>query len=118
MPRRGAAARRDRARPRRGMLARADRGAGVVSASLLEVRDLVRHFPVRRGLVFPREIGRVRAVDGISFTLARGETLAIVGESGCGKSTMGRLLLRLIEPTRGAVRFDGVDVLALDRQEL
>jgi oligopeptide/dipeptide ABC transporter ATP-binding protein len=85
---------------------------------LLEARDLVRHFPVRRGLVLPREIGRVRAVDGVSFSLARGETLAIVGESGCGKSTLGRLLLHLIEPTSGSVQLDGVALTALDRQAL
>jgi oligopeptide/dipeptide ABC transporter ATP-binding protein len=85
---------------------------------LLEARDLSRHFSVRRGLVLAKEIGRVRAVDGVSFTLARGETLAIVGESGCGKSTLGRLLLRLIEPTGGAVHFDGVALTSLDRRDL
>jgi oligopeptide transport system ATP-binding protein len=86
--------------------------------ALLEARDLLKHFPVRRGLVLPREIGRVRAVDGVSFALARGETLAIVGESGCGKSTLGRLLLRLIEPTSGAVRFDGMDLTGLGKTAL
>jgi oligopeptide transport system ATP-binding protein len=85
---------------------------------LLEARDLERHFAVRRGLVLSREIGRVRAVDGVSFTLARGETLAIVGESGCGKSTLGRLLLRLIEPSGGSVHFDGVALTSLDRHAL
>jgi len=84
---------------------------------LVEVRDLRVHFPVRRGtLGRPRE--HVRAVDGVSFTLRRGETLGLVGESGCGKSTTGRALLRLIEPTSGDVRFDGRDVGALDADEL
>jgi oligopeptide transport system ATP-binding protein len=85
---------------------------------LLEANGLLKHFPIRRGLVLPKEIGRVRAVDGVSFTLARGETLAIVGESGCGKSTLGRLLLRLIEPTSGSVRFDGTDLTGLPKAAL
>jgi oligopeptide transport system ATP-binding protein len=91
---------------------------GKRAATLLEVAALTKHFPVRRGLVLAREIGRVRAVDGVSFVLNRGETLAIVGESGCGKSTLGRLLLRLIEPTSGTVRFDGIDVGTLGRTPL
>ena len=84
---------------------------------LLSVRDLAKHFPIRRG-VFGREAGAVRAVDGVSFGVAAGETLALVGESGCGKSTTGRAVLRLIEPTSGSVRFDGQDVLALGAREL
>jgi oligopeptide transport system ATP-binding protein len=99
------------------VLARTDRAERTVTP-LLEARDLSRHFPLRRGLVLAKEIGRVRAVDGVSFTLARGETLAIVGESGCGKSTLGRLLLRLIEPSGGAVHFDGVALTSLDRRGL
>jgi oligopeptide/dipeptide ABC transporter ATP-binding protein len=79
---------------------------------LVEVRDLVKHFPVRGG-VLQRTIGQVQAVDGVTFDIRRGETLGLVGESGCGKTTVGRLVLRLIEPTAGTVRFDGVDLTAL-----
>jgi len=78
---------------------------------VLEVRDLVKEFPVRAGLL-RRHIGEVHAVSGVSFAVAPGETLGLVGESGCGKSTTARCLLRLVEPTSGAVRFDGVDLLA------
>jgi oligopeptide/dipeptide ABC transporter ATP-binding protein len=84
---------------------------------LLSVRDLAKHFPIKRG-VFGRVTGQVRAVDGVSFDVAPGETLALVGESGCGKSTTGRAILRLIEPTSGTVTFDGVDVRALGGADL
>jgi peptide/nickel transport system ATP-binding protein len=84
---------------------------------LLEVRDLVKHFPIRRGL-FGRETGQLRAVDGVSFDLRQGEVLGLVGESGCGKTTTGRCILRLIEPTSGTVRFDGQDITRLSRREL
>jgi len=88
-----------------------------VSTSLLSVRDLVKHFPITRG-VFGRTVGAVRAVDGISFDVKQGETLGLVGESGCGKTTAGRAILRLIEPTSGQVSFDGIDVRALDAERL
>jgi oligopeptide/dipeptide ABC transporter ATP-binding protein len=88
-----------------------------VAEPLLEVRDLTKHFPIRHG-VFGRATGQVRAVDGISFTLAPGEVLGLVGESGCGKTTAGRCILRLIEPTSGQVRFGGREVTALGASEL
>jgi oligopeptide transport system ATP-binding protein len=75
--------------------------------ALLEVTDLVKHFPVTRGIVMRHQIGTVKAVDGVSFSVDRGQTVALVGESGCGKSTTARTVLRLIEPTAGSVRFDG-----------
>jgi peptide/nickel transport system ATP-binding protein/oligopeptide transport system ATP-binding protein len=76
---------------------------------LVEVRDLVKHFPIKGG-VLQRTVGVVQAVDGVSFDIRRGETLGLVGESGCGKTTVGRLILRLIEPTSGTIRFDGEDI--------
>ncbi|MFM8467288.1 MAG: ATP-binding cassette domain-containing protein, partial [Oxalobacteraceae bacterium] len=86
-------------------------------APLLEVRDLTRAFTVAQGLV-GRSLTRVRAVDGVSFNLDAGCTFAIVGESGCGKSTVARLLLRLIEPDDGSIRLEGHDLRALDPAEL
>ena len=88
-----------------------------MAENLLEVKDLVKHFPVRGG-VFSRVHSYVRAVDGISFSIAEGETLGLVGESGCGKSTAGRAILRLIEPTSGEVKYKGTDIISLNREKM
>jgi oligopeptide/dipeptide ABC transporter ATP-binding protein len=85
--------------------------------SLLEVKNLKKYFPIKKGFL-SRTTGQVRAVDGISFTLKRGETLGLVGESGCGKTTVGRSILRLIEPTAGQITFNDQNLLALEREEL
>src|ERR1700739_4777913 len=84
---------------------------------LLEVTDLVKHYPVRAG-VLRRRVGTVHAVDGVSFSVGVGETLGLVGESGCGKSTVARSVLRLIDPTSGAIRIDGQDITHLSKAEL
>jgi peptide/nickel transport system ATP-binding protein/oligopeptide transport system ATP-binding protein len=86
-------------------------------APLVEVRDLVKHFPIRGGIL-QRTVGLVQAVDRVSFEVRRGETLGLVGESGCGKTTVGRLVLRLIEPTSGSIRFEGEDITALRGADL
>ncbi|MBI4390304.1 MAG: dipeptide ABC transporter ATP-binding protein [candidate division NC10 bacterium] len=88
-----------------------------MDAPLLAVTDLRKYFRIRRGL-FWGQAGVVRAVDGVSFTLRKGETLGLVGESGCGKSTTGRCILRLLEPTAGKVVFDGVSVFDASREEM
>jgi oligopeptide transport system ATP-binding protein len=87
-------------------------------APLLEVRDLKVHFPVMKGVIMRREIGRVQAVDGVSFTLDRGETLGLVGESGCGKSTTGLAVLRMLEPTAGRIVLEGDDITDWDQVRL
>jgi oligopeptide/dipeptide ABC transporter ATP-binding protein len=84
---------------------------------LLEVKDLKKHYPIKKGL-FGKQVGAVKAVDGVSFSIQPGETLGIVGESGCGKSTTGRTILRLIEPTAGEVLFDGQDIRKLPPDEM
>jgi peptide/nickel transport system ATP-binding protein/oligopeptide transport system ATP-binding protein len=89
----------------------------MTDAPLLEVTDLKKHFPIYRG-VFSKISGHVYAVDGVSFSIGRGETLGLVGESGCGKSTVGRTLLRLLEPTSGTVRIAGEDITHLDGPHL
>ncbi len=85
---------------------------------LLEVRDLVKHFPIRQGIIFTKQIGAVQAVDGVTFDIHKGETLGLVGESGCGKTTVGRLILRLLEATSGDIYFDGKNIPALPKQEM
>ena len=89
-----------------------------MSEPLVEVRDLVKHFPLSSGVIFTKQTGAVQAVDGIDLDVMRGETLGIVGESGCGKSTTARLLMRLMEPTRGSIRFEGREIANTKGAEL
>jgi oligopeptide transport system ATP-binding protein len=91
--------------------------AGAGARPLLEVRGLRMHFPVTEGVV-GRRVGEVKAVDGIDFTVNRGETLGLVGESGCGKTTTGRCILRLEKPTAGQILYDGVDIAQMERRQL
>src|SRR5689334_20506630 len=85
---------------------------------LVDVRDLQMHFPVTKGIILQRKVGAVKAVDGVSFTIKKGETLGLVGESGCGKSTTGRAILQLHRPTGGQVLFQGTDLTRLRGEEL
>src|ERR1700759_4451785 len=89
-----------------------------IGRPLLEVKGLRMHFPITEGIVARKLVGEVKAIDGVDFTIARGETLGLVGESGCGKTTTGRCILRLERPTAGEILFDGRDVNRLERAEL
>ena len=88
------------------------------SAALIEVDHLKLHFPVKQGVIIDREIARVHAVDDVTFSLKEGETLGLVGESGCGKTTLSRALMRLIDSTDGSIRFRGKDITAASRKEM
>ena len=88
-----------------------------MSDILLEVKGLKKYFPIKKG-IFSKTVGNVKAVDDVSFTIKRGETLGLVGESGCGKTTTGRCILRLVEPTAGSVKFEGEEVTTMNQQRL
>ena len=90
----------------------------MAAEALLEVKNLVKHFPITQGVLLSKKVGAVQAVDDVRFSVQKGETLGLVGESGCGKSTTGRVILRLIEATSGEVRFDGQNILELSPKEM
>jgi oligopeptide/dipeptide ABC transporter ATP-binding protein len=96
----------------------ADRGYTGTGSELLVVEDLKKHFPVTRGILFQKQVASVKAVDGVSFTVRSGETLGVVGESGCGKSTMARCVMRLLDPTGGKIEFEGRDITRLSRADM
>jgi oligopeptide transport system ATP-binding protein len=85
---------------------------------ILEVKNLKKHFPITKGFIFQRQVGAVKAVDNVSFFIRKGETLGLVGESGCGKTTTGRVILRLMEPTAGEAHFEGRNIFGLSKEEL
>src|SRR5262245_66523840 len=90
-------------------------GAGMTSRDVLfELRDLRKYFPVKRGILFDRTVAQIKAVDGISFSIRSGETFGLVGESGCGKSTIGRLLLKLEQPTSGQILYEDAEIATVD----
>jgi oligopeptide/dipeptide ABC transporter ATP-binding protein len=91
---------------------------GARGDELLVVENLVKHFPITRGIIFQKQVASVKAVDGVSFTVREGETLGVVGESGCGKSTMARCVMRLLDPTGGRILFRGADITHLSRSEM
>src|SRR5262245_16958032 len=93
-------------------------GAGSDDRVLLRVDRLKKYFPIRRGIIVQREVGRVHAVDDVSLEMRAGETIGLVGESGCGKTTLGRCIIRLYELTSGSITFDGQDISRLSRREL
>ena len=97
---------------------RTEARGGSGRAPLLEVTDLVKHFDIRGGLLGISKLGAVRAVDGVSFSVKEGETLGLVGESGCGKTTLGKVILRLLPPTSGEVSFEGKSLFQLGSREL
>ena len=105
------------AMPAPGMAGQTSAAPAVSGAPLVEIRDLVKHFPIHGG-VLQRTVNYVKAVDGVSFTIRKGETLGLVGESGCGKTTVGRVLLRLLDATSGAIIFDGKDITTLSGRAL
>jgi oligopeptide transport system ATP-binding protein len=91
---------------------------GTGTEPLLEVTDLVKHFPIKDGILFDRQVGAVQAVDGVSFSIRPGETLGLVGESGCGKSTLARTIMQLLDATSGSVKFKGTELTSLRRRDL
>jgi oligopeptide/dipeptide ABC transporter ATP-binding protein len=93
-------------------------GAANDPEALLAVDRLVKYFPIRRGILFQRQVGAVKAVDGVSFSVRAGETLGLVGESGCGKSTVGRVVTKLLDPTAGSIRFDGEEISKYKRRKM
>src|SRR6266849_5624485 len=95
-----------------------ERRPGAAGEALLAVEDLKKYFPVTRGIIFQREVAAVKAVDGVSLSVRKGETLGVVGESGCGKSTMARCIMRLLDSTGGKIVFDGRDITHLSRAQM